>query len=1595
MNTKRRKKGAFVRAGALALGFFMLAPYVAKPLKPVFAYEKSDETQTTNPTYGNERVSGSDYSQFPMTAGGEPEFSYGNDTVGNGDFNGIAGNEDLALSNNLVEGNGDYSGIVKLVSEVGTSQNNTVAGAYGNRNWADGYAQIVYQGDDPVARISNRGPAWSHLLVKMNGRGKGVYTVGFDYNNFRDFNAYVAIGNIEKEVWATTNDAEQEAGLFSAPGWLGLNAGEPIENREGWYRYTQTYTVDFDDDVDAFRVWVYVGANAAGNTFLDNISVTFKEENGETENLIEGGGTFDGVLDNSGTVGISAENAVGGVWTNPNWSDSYGRIVNENGNDVLRIGHTEDGGEWAHALHNFRNHGAGDYVLEFDYYNSGNVNAYVQLMSDTFDAANTNMRYGDYNATDANLFSAPGWLSYDAGRDIGDGWRRFSATIHAAYESFSVIRFWAYVGTDTENYIDIDNISIRFVTEEMSKSGNLVVDGGTFEGALTDGESLETGNSYDSSVHGVWTNPLWADSYGVIAKEEDNTVLKVGYADTGYGWAHAFVNFANNGAGVYQIDFDYYAASGANVYFELRNSLNIDQVMKYSWGNYVMTANYEYNVLSGTDWLGYQAGTDIAGGWKHFSAPVYAENGYCVLAFRVWTNFNADNYLLVDNLDVEALTPASALSSYTLQDDDPSGWSTTGSGVVSMVDHSYALTIASEEEATTTKSVNQRAGSYLLSLAYKAEADATFALAVNGIRYDLLSLGGDAADSFTEIAFAFTTDQPLSEIVFVTKGTVVLDNVTLRSAEINYNAETDTVEKALFEGENLAVGGGTFEGYLESDGTVEVETTANSAKMGIWSNAEWTDSPATVVKEGDETYVKLAYKEGAGTYAHVIQSFANDGVGNYLVAFDYHAEGTTDNCYAIVNDNGFVNTDAGMNVVGRGTAIADREGWYHVESTVYVASTSMQYLRIWYSTQGRESNYLLIDNISVKIQTGTEITGTGEYAVPEETPVLPAGMWSFATDTPAVLTRDGDNAVVRMYGDGFSSFYYGFQFERSGVYAFDFDFKYEGVTDNLGVRVNPVEEKYTFDIPLLQYRAQWKASSLGEGWYHFTYYIDVTDEPAYKDASVQFWVLSNNRAAFTVDNVSVRRLLSADVTGNPVWGRQLIADGGFETVLGNRESYTLPSGRNEVFDAVSSVWTEEGSNPVRIVIRDDLYVARLAGKDGFAEIAHKLQLQNEGLYRVMIRYTATSGYAAVGGTLTYALGSNPAEDILTGAVEDNFGYRIFTQYVKMTAEEADAIEKIAVRANCIDGYEVLLDYVSVCKEVGSDIPQEQAPEEDITGKVRYDLVSGGDFEGYAEGASFGEEVTVDMFGTTSLDMPATVVTNDKDSYNSSKVLLLQHLEGSSKDFSSAFNLYPSKAELERGRTYYMSFDYKYHIDEPLDTSLVVSDGRRFTMDNGFTFCFVGGTNIGHHEIWLGSVKNGDLTVGANNQKVVVTKTELEEGWARITFSFTANTGLTVACNSFRFLLLTNGNPNNYAMFDNVQLYTYYESGETPPDNPPIDPDTPPKDDPSIDPSDNPKEENNIGLVIGLSVGAVVAVAAISVAVVILKKKKSKGDSHNE
>ncbi len=960
---------------------------------------------------------------------------------------------------------------------------------------------------------------------------------------------------------------------------------------------------------------------------------------------------------------------------------------------------------------------------------------------------------------------------------------------------------------------------------------------------------------------------------------------------------------------------------------------------------------------------------------------------------------------VVDAHYTDNLLAGDGTYSYELQENDESGWTTTGTGVISSVDGSYALTVTGQDAVTQKALSEQKAGTYSLALKYKAEEGNTLTVTLGDEQADLLTVPSEADGNYRSAVVILSPAKAFERLVFTSTGTVVLDDVSLRWADIDYGAASSVQEQDVFEGDNLVVDGGTLETYLDDGVTSETAAaTVTEAKQGVWSNGVWGDSPATIIRENDNTYAKIGFTEGKGTFAHIIWTFENQGAGRYLVEFDYFHSGRTDNCAVGVNEMLSATNFAGPDttVLNKGVAIDGKPGWYRFSATFDVTA-SMRFIRLWYNTAGNANNYLLMDNLSVKIKTGTALRGEGSYIVPTVAPAVPAEIYSFATDAPAVLTKEGGNAIAKMHGAAFSSLFYPFRFEKAGVYAFSFDFRLEGETGNIGLRINPVEDKYTFDIPLLQYEAQWEESELGDDWHRFIYYINIENEVAYKDASMQFWVHSANKATLSVDNLSVKRLVSAQVTGNPVWGKELIGDGGFENMLGSKERYTLPNAQNAAYTAVSSVWSGERNALAKITVKGGVFVAELTGTEGFSSIANRAVLQNEGLYRVRIRYAVSEGYAQKeGAQLTYALGALAAQDILASAVDDGAtGFRIYTQYVRLTAEEADAVQAVTVRFACTSGDAAWIDFVSVQKEIGSDIPKEETPGEDITGKVRYDIVKGGDFEGYEEGTSFEESVTDEMFGTTSLDMPAKVVTNDKDALNPSKVLLLQHLAGSQKDFSSAFNLYSSNVELEKGKTYYVSFDYKYNIEEPLDTALVVSDGRRFTMDEGFTFCFVGGTNIGHHEIKLGSVQDGDETTGANNQKCKISKTDLGEGWSRISFSFTANTGINVACNSFRFLLLTNKNAANYAMFDNVAFYTYYDSGEVPPDSP-----EPPGPDDSEKPDDTtptPPAKKGCGcgssiantLPVALCAGALLIAGAVAITFVRKNKKRVKSDKEEK
>lgn len=101
----------------------------------------------------------------------------------------------------------------------------------------------------------------------------------------------------------------------------------------------------------------------------------------------------------------------------------------------------------------------------------------------------------------------------------------------------------------------------------------------------------------------------------------------------------------------------------------------------------------EMNLFSAAGWKGMDAGTPIAGrdGWYRFSEYIQVTSETQEVV-RIWAYVNtiAENYLYIDNLSVKYMEPLSDSASYTLQENDPSGWTTTGTGTVAKTDGDFA-----------------------------------------------------------------------------------------------------------------------------------------------------------------------------------------------------------------------------------------------------------------------------------------------------------------------------------------------------------------------------------------------------------------------------------------------------------------------------------------------------------------------------------------------------------------------------------------------------------------------------------------------------------------------------------------------------------------------------------------------------------------------------------------------------------------------------------------------------------------------------------------------------------------------------------------
>ncbi|MBQ8884778.1 MAG: hypothetical protein IJY62_00165 [Clostridia bacterium] len=231
----------------------------------------------------------------------------------------------------------------------------------------------------------------------------------------------------------------------------------------------------------------------------------------------------------------------------------------------------------------------------------------------------------------------------------------------------------------------------------------------------------------------------------------------------------------------------------------------------------------------------------------------------------------------------------------------------------------------------------------------------------------------------------------------VTEQNFYVDNVSVKYA-------SDLPES--YSKTNLFKGDGTFESVL-TDGETEavVGTTYTEPVNSVWSNANWTDSPASVVEDptdSSNTVLKLAKTTGTNNFAHAFFNFDNRGAGKYLLEFDFYSSNNanrantdfgkvamTEGVYDTVDESYWSNefydisgwhTDVPSKVwyqtsisrncfyygnfhVNAGTAIEGKEGWYHFKGYVDVAE-NLEIFRIYVNHASKY--YMLIDNVSVR-----------------------------------------------------------------------------------------------------------------------------------------------------------------------------------------------------------------------------------------------------------------------------------------------------------------------------------------------------------------------------------------------------------------------------------------------------------------------------------------------------------------------------------------------------------------------------------------------------------------------------------------------------
>lgn len=400
----------------------------------------------------------------------------------------------------------------------------------------------------------------------------------------------------------------------------------------------------------------------------------------------------------------------------------------------------------------------------------------------------------------------------------------------------------------------------------------------------------------------------------------------------------------------------------------------------------------------------------------------------------------------------------------------------------------------------------------------------------------------------------------------------------------------------------------------------------------------------------------------------------------------------------------------------------------------------------------------------------------GEYVFPSVAPSegVVAGFGVIGADIPPVAFNDNGNTIVRASGAGFSSFFKLLTIESGATYTFSFDYKVEGTTDNIGFAFwcpslgNRLPETNIMDPNQNQ---NVTFTDLEDGWKKATTVRTFDAGQTYD--SLQVWMNVSN-ATIYLDNLS---LVKEGTTEN------IITGGDFEGFLeyASDSQLTMTPNDNGIYGQNAAL----GINKVTIN-NDGIYGAVIDGLD-------------EDKYQIDIGFLSeiVSGAKLTLNVLDSEGTSLDTISILGDAstIKDN----LFTAEYTPASGVYGKAEKVQLEYEGTAPLELNMigirpTYVSVF-------------DPDKTYYEGENQVVNGDFEAFDAGTVMSETQLEGAWGSVALDTPGQIVDD-----NGNKVARIGRSDASDTHaYSSMFLMTPDTIAV--GDLIRLRYDYKLEISQ--------------------------------------------------------------------------------------------------------------------------------------------------------------------------------------